>query len=313
MRRSLACQLACSLAVIVGVAACSSPVSPDAGNGLPAGRGSVSAVVGQIPVVAGENFWGDIVRQIGGGRVAVRSIISDPNADPHEYEASASDAAAVAQARLVVGNGLGYDSFLDKMVTANPATGRVVLHVADVVGARRSNTNPHLWYNPRYVAAAGHAIERQLAAADPAGAPGFAANLQHFLNGEQQVVAVINQIKAKHAGVAIAYTERVPGYLVAAAGLLLGTPASFAQALEDGTDPSPRDTADFDAALTGHRVKVLLYNAQATSPTTQKIRDLAARSGIPVVAVTETLPPGARDFQTWQADQARALLSALGG
>jgi zinc/manganese transport system substrate-binding protein len=124
---------------------------------------------------------------------------------------------------------------------------------------------------------------------------------------------VIDQIKSKYGGQAIAYTERVPGYLVDAAGLRLGVPASFSQAIEDDNDPSPADTAAFQVALKDHKVKALLYNAQATSPITQRLEDLARSSGVPIVGVTETMPPGAKNFQTWQADQARTLLAALGG
>ena len=124
---------------------------------------------------------------------------------------------------------------------------------------------------------------------------------------------MIDEIKSKYDEQAIAYTERVPGYLVEAAGLRLGTPASFSKAIEDDSDPSPADVAAFDAALKDHKVKALLYNAQVTSPTTQRLKDLARSNGVPIVGVTETMPPGAQNFQTWQADQARALLEALGG
>lgn len=292
--------------------ACGSTSDPAAGNNLPGVAGKASATPGKLDVVAAENFWGDIARQIGGSTVEVTSIINDPNTDPHEYETNARDGAALAGASFVIENGAGYDEFVGKLLKASPKSDREVLNVADVVGAGK-DANPHLWYNPDYVVQAAHAIEAQLAKEDPEHAAAYAARLAAFDRGEQQVVAVIDQIKAKYAGDEIAYTERVPGYLVDAAGLRLGTPATFSQAIEDGDDPSAGDNAAFQVALKDHKVKVLLYNAQVTSPITQQLRHLATSSNVPVVGVAETLPTTEKNFQTWQADQARALLAALGG
>lgn len=313
-RRMLATAALATPVALLVLSACGSSTDQNAGNQLPNGRQSASsAPAGKLGVVAAENFWGNIAQQVGGDTVQVTSIISDPETDPHEYETNARDGAAIAGASFVIENGAGYDSFVDKLLKASPKSDREVLTIADVVGAKGEDVNPHLWYNPAYVTQAAQAIEAQLAKEDPAHAATYQANLARFDAGEQQVVDVIDQIKAKHAGDKIAYTERVPGYLIEAAGLQLGTPASFSQSIEDDSDPSPADNAAFQLALKKHTVKALLYNAQVTSPTTQQLKRLATSSGLPVVGVTETLPPNEKDFQTWQADQARALLSALGG
>ena len=300
-------------AAALAITGCSSATS-GAGNNLPT-DGSTSPVgAGRVSVVAAENFWGDITKQIGGDRVAVSSIISDPDADPHTYETNASTAAEITKASFVIVNGAGYDDFVSKLLDANPNAKRAVVTVADVVGASSGDANPHLWYSPDYVGKVATAIETQLATVDPSGANSFQASLRTFLAEYQdQVVSVIEQIKTKYAGTKIAYTERVPGYLISASGLELGTPASFSQAIEAGNDPSPGDTAAFQAALQHHTVKVLLYNSQVTSPTTQRLRDLATSASVPVVGVSETLPPKEKSFQSWQADQAKALLAALGG
>lgn len=300
-------------ALVAGLlVACGSSSGGGVGNGLPQVLGTAPDTRGKLGVVAGANFWGNIAQQIGGDRVAVTSILSDPNTDPHEYEANVNDSAAIQHARLVIENGLGYDDFLAKLVKAHAAEGRRLIVVADAVGVH-GDANPHLWYSPGYVQAAARAIEAQLAAVQPAAATQFAANLTAFLAGEQRVAAVVATIRSKHAGTAIGYTERVPGYLVQEAGLRLGTPASFSQSIEDGTDPSPMDDAAFTKVLTDHRVRVLLYNAQVTDAQTDKLKKLARRSGVPVVGVTETMPSSARDFQTWQLEQAEALLAALRG
>jgi zinc/manganese transport system substrate-binding protein len=310
-RRGSVLALLASTALVA--TACGSSTDAGAGNNLPVTPGAAShAPAGKLGVVAAENFWGDIARQIGGATVQVTSIISSPETDPHEYESNARDGAAIAGASFVIQNGAGYDDFVNKLLAASPKSGREVLDVATVVGAG-NDANPHLWYNPDYVRKAAQAIQAQLATEDPSHAAAYRSNLATFLEGEQRVVGVIDQIKFKYSGQAIAYTERVPGYLVEAAGLRLGTPASFSQAIEDDSDPSPADVAAFETALKDHTVKALLYNGQVTSPTTQRIKDLARSSGVPLVGVTETMLPGAKNFQTWQADQARALLAALGG
>lgn len=292
-------------ALLAGCGSSSSPATSTSSGVQPGGK--------TVPVVAGENFWGSVASQIGGSHVKVTSIITDPNADPHSYETDPKDAAALSDSTFVIRNGLGYDDFIDKLLATRPNPDRVVLTMAETAGVGGDNPNPHLWYDPGYVTAAAKAIEAQLAKSDPADAGYFAANGQAFLKAYQPYVDTLGAIKARYDGVPIAYTERVPGYLVAAAGLRLATPASFAQSIEDGNEPSPADTAAMDAAMKDKTVKVLFYNAQVTSPVTQKVRGLAKANGIPVVGVAETIPAGEHDFQSWQIDQAKALLTALGG
>jgi zinc/manganese transport system substrate-binding protein len=285
--------------------------------GLLAACGSSPAAAtsagGPLNVVAAENFWGDITSQIGGSHVSVTSIITDPNADPHSYETNPRDAAALSGATLVIANGTKYDSFVGQLLNTNPNAGRDVLTIATVVGVSGDNPNPHLWYNPDYVTRAARAIESHLATHDPADAVTFATNLQTFLSAYQPYIDTVHAIKAKYSGAPIAYTERVAGYLIADAGLRLATPATFAQSIEDGNDPSPADVAAMNTAITGRLVKVLLYNAQVTSPVTQGVKTLATSNGVPVVGVAETIPAGEQTFQSWQIAQARAILAALGG
>ena len=302
----------CALAV----AACgSSGGAGGSASSVPAatvGSSSPSSVDGPIAVVAAENFWGSIASQIGGSHVKVTSIITDPNTDPHEYETDPNDAAAVAGAQFVIENGAGYDDFLTKEVSTAGGS-KQVLNVQKLVGVNGDDPNPHLWYSPGYVMQTAQAIAKQLASDDPADASTFQQNLTTFTAAYQPYVQTIQQIKTKYDGDAISFTERVPGYLVDAAGLHLGTPASFSQAVEDGTDPTPEDTATFNADIKDHRVKVLLYNSQVTDQQTTQIKKTATSAGIPVVGVSETVPAQYSTFQAWQIAQAKALLAALGG
>lgn len=280
------------------------------GCGSPPSAGTPS---GTISVVASTNVWGDIAKQIGGEHVTVTSIMSDPNADPHAYEADAKTAAALSKAQLVIENGLGYDDFMDKLLSASPSPNRQVLDAADAMGISGAEANPHIWYDIAKLPTVASAIAELLGKLDPADAATFTTNAATFSSSLAPVTAAIAEIKAKHPGAPVGYTERVPGYLVEAAGLTLATPPSFAQSIEDGNDPSVADNAAMDAALTGKTIKVLLYNGQVTSPATDAVKQLAQNNGVPVVGVTETLPPTDKDFQAWQLRQIGELTAALGG
>ncbi len=291
----------------VVLAGCSA--ADGAGNGLPTGH--PTAHPGRIQIAAAESLWGNIAGQIGGDHVDVTSIISDPNQDPHEYQSSVDDAATLSRADLVIVNGADYDPFMSRLLDVDTKASRDVVTVSTVVGAR-SNANPHLWYRPEYVLQAAAAIESALVRDQPAHRADFAAGLARVTAGMRTLSGVVATIKARHAGDAVGYTEPVPGYLVDAAGLTLGTPEGFSLALENGTDPTPGDNAHFEQAVTGHRIKALLLNTQVTDPETDRLLTLAASADVPVVRVTETLPRG-ENFQTWQTAQATALLSALDG
>jgi zinc/manganese transport system substrate-binding protein len=266
-----------------------------------------------VRVVAAENFWGDIVRQIGGRHVSVTSLITDPSADPHQYESDARNAADVADARLVVVNGLGYDDFVSKLLGATRHRGRVVLTVADVLHVRGDDANPHLWYDIPRIPAVARAIESELAAADPADKNVFAQNRAAFDASLAPLQRTIAEIKQKYPGAPVAYTERVPQYLLDAAGLTMETPPGFARAIEDGNEPSPSDAQTMYDLVGQHRIRVLLYNAQATSAVTEHVQDLARHAGIPVVGVTETQPTDAPSYQAWQENQLSDILQGLGG
>lgn len=266
---------------------------------------------GRIRVVAAENFWGDIARQIGGRQVAVTSVLKTPNTDPHDFTSNPIVAADVSSAQLVIGNGVSYDPWLTRLLATGSSVRRRVLIMANALRITGANPNPHLWYWTARLPTVAAAIASQLCAIRRSDCPQFTANVNRFDRSLQPLHAMIDTIRQRFAGTPIAYTERVPGYLVSAAGLRLRTPVSFSLALENGSEPSAADTAAFDAALTDHKVRVLLYNAQVVDAQTTHFKQLAAAAGVPVVGVTETMPPNARDFQSWQLEQDRALLRAL--
>lgn len=264
----------------------------------------------KIQVVAAENFWGDIMAQIGGKHVAVTSIISEPGTDPHLYESNARDASRLAEADIVIVNGLGYDDFMTKLLSASRNDSRQVISAANVLNAD-SSANPHLWYDAPRILSVATAFEDALAAKDPSHAKTYAANLAAFNGSLRPVLATLQQIHTLQPSAPVAYTERVPEYLLAAAGLTVKTPAGFSSAIEEGNDPSPAATAEFEKLITQRKIKALIYNAQAASSVTEHIRELAEQNHIPVVGMTETMPKDASSYQAWQLDQAEALLKAL--
>jgi len=265
---------------------------------------------GRLSVVAAENAYGSIAAQIGGRHVAVTSILTDP-ADPHLFTADTTTGLAVARAALVIQNGAGYDSFMGKLESAAPSSGRIVVTVADVLGVRGAGANPHLWYDvPRLGRVAG-AIAVGLERADPRHRAAYRAGLFRFQRRLGPLRREVDAIRARDGGAPVAYTEPVPGYLLAAAGLRNRTPGAFSRAIEDGSEPTAAAVADMTGLLTGHRVRALLVNTQAVSPVTARMRSAAEAAGVPVVGVTETLPAG-ETFQAWQLRQARALARALG-
>jgi zinc/manganese transport system substrate-binding protein len=282
-----------------------------AGCASSSGQGA-GASDGPLRVVAAENFYGDIVRQIGGAHVTVTSILSDPNADPHLFEPGTATGAAVAESALVVENGLGYDAFMEKLLQASPDPNRTVITVADVLNVTTEGANPHLWYNLPRIPEVAAAIADGLSALRPADRSYFQTRLEAFDASLKPLDGAIAQIKGSDGGAPVAYTEPVPGYLLEAAGLVVKTPESFALAIEAGTEPTPQAVAEMEALLTGKQIAVFLYNSQATSPITEHLLQVARQNAIPIVPMTETLPPGT-SFQEWQLGQIRALATALSG
>jgi zinc/manganese transport system substrate-binding protein len=277
-----------------------------------AGCGGRTAAGDRVRVVAAENEYGDIAQQIGGRFVDVTSLLSNPAADPHLFEPATRNGLEVAQARLVIENGLGYDSFVEKLEHAAPSSSRSTLVIADALGVHGRDANPHLWYDVPRLPRIASAIARSLATVDPVHAASYRSRAHRFVASLAPLVRTVARIRADNAGAPVAYTEPVPGYLVAAAGLVNLAPAAFTRALQDGAEPPPQAVAELADLINGRRIRALLYNSQAVSPLTARLRDAAAGAGIPVVAVTETLPKDTT-FQHWQLAQARALADALEG
>ncbi|HUB93160.1 MAG TPA: zinc ABC transporter substrate-binding protein [Verrucomicrobiae bacterium] len=273
-------------------------------------KNSVSNSNGKIQVVAAENFWGSLVSQIGGKDVTVRSIVSDPNADPHEYESNAADARDIATANYVILNGVGYDDWASKLISASPNGSRKVLTVANLVDVK-DGENPHLWYNPNYVNIAIVQMEKDLATIQPSDTSYFKAQLQALQSSLAQYQDRISNIKKQFGGTKVAATEDIFAYLANATGLDLVSPPEFTEAVAEGNDPPASSVATFQQQLQSGQVKVLVYNEQTVTPLTTSIKQLAAQQNIPTVGVTETIQPPDTPFQVWMNSELIDLENAL--
>ncbi len=212
----------------------------------------------------------------------------------------------------MVENGLGYDAFLDHLLGASPRSDRKVIDVQTLLGLA-DGVNPHVWYDPATMPKVARAVADALEQLQPGSKSAVEANLKAYLDSFAPLTAKIAEVKARYPDAPVAYTEPVPAYLVAALGFQALTPEGFARSIENGTDPAPVDVAAMQDLLTGHKVKALLYNSQATSPVTESIKSLAGQSGVPVVGVSETIPKSGESFVDWQLAQIGALETALGG
>ena len=272
--------------------------------------GATSTTPGVINAIGAENEYGNVLSQIGGKYVHVSSILNNPNTDPHTFEASPSVAEEVSSAQLIVQNGVGYDTFMNKIESASPNPKRKVIVVQKLLGLPDSTPNPHLWYSPTTMPTAAKAMDVALAALQPSHAAYFHANLLRFDNSLKPWTDAISAFKAEHSGTPVATTEPVADYLLEAMGMDNLTPFVFQADIMNGVDPAPQDITLEDGFFTKHLVKVFCYNQQVVDPLTTSIRNDAENAGIPVVGVYETMPTG-YDYQTWMTAELNAIESAV--
>ena len=272
---------------------------------------------GVIQVVAAENFWGSLVSQIGGTHVNVTSIVTDPNADPHEYESNAADAIKIANAQFVIVNGAGYDIWALQLIDASASSNQVVLNVQEFINQTIS-ANPHFWYSPYYVNDTVAEMYKILCAIEPSATAYFAQQYTILKdgNGPNDVSlstynARIDEIKQDFAGVKVGSTESIFVYLANATGLDLVSPSAFMEAVSEGNDPPAQSIVQFDNLITNGTIAMLVYNEQTVTPLTSSIKALAAQYNIPIVGITETIQPPDVTFQTWMNSELLAIQNAL--
>jgi len=283
--------------------------------GLVGGCGSRSSSSagpsGRLNVVAAEGFWGSIAEQLGGDRVEVTSIVTNPAADPHDYEPTPDDARRMAIAQIAIVNGIGYDAWASKLLDANPSSGRTVLDVGDLLGLTEGD-NPHQWYSPTAVQRVIAQITADYGRTDPRHAAYYAARRHRFETvGLRRYHHLISQIRSRYGGTPVGASESIFAPLAPALGLRLLTPAGFLDAISAGTEPTPADKVATEGQIASRRIGVWVYNSQNATPDVQRLNDAARAAGIPVATVTETMTPEGASFQEWQSRELEALREAL--
>ena len=280
---------------------------------LVGGCGSTGFAVrpGTIAVVAAENQYGDVAAQIGGVDVSVISVESNPNTDPHTYEVSPSVAQDVAAAQLVIQNGVGYDNYMSKILSASSSQTRKVINVQHLLGLPDSTPNPHLWYDPATMPKVADALAADYGALKPADASYFTANATRFIASLNPWLQALASFKSQYAGTPVATTEPVADYMLVAAGADNLTPFRFQADVMNGVDPAPQDVSSETGLFTQHKVKALVYNQQVTDTLTQTFISAAQSAKIPVIGVYETMPTPGYTYQSWMLAEVTALRNAV--
>ena len=266
---------------------------------------------GTIAVVAAENEYGNVAEQIGGKDVSVTSVESNPNTDPHTYEVSPSVAQDLAAAQLVIQNGVGYDNYMTKILSASSSSSRKVINVQHLLGLPDSTPNPHLWYDPTTMPKVADALAADYAALKPADATYFTANATRFIASLNPWLGALATFKSQYAGTPVATTEPVADYMLQAAGADNLTPFRFQADVMNGVDPAPQDVSLETGLFTQHKVKVLVYNQQVTDTLTQTFISAAQSAKIPVIGVYETMPTPGYSYQSWMLAEVTALQKAV--
>ncbi len=274
--------------------------------------GAGAAAGGRLNVVAAEDFWGSIAAGLGGDRVQVTDIITDPAADPHDYEPTSEDARELASAQVAIVNGIGYDEWASKLLDANASGAQTVLEVGDVLGLQAGD-NPHQWYSPASVHRVIAAIVADFEAADPGHDSYYAARRESFeTKALGRYEELISQIRRRFGGTAVGASESIFEPLAAALGLRLRTPRGFLDAVAEGTEPTPADKSEADRQIADREIDLWVYNSQNATPDVKRLNEAAEAAGIPVATVTETLTPEGASFEAWMVRELEEIERALG-
>jgi zinc/manganese transport system substrate-binding protein len=269
-----------------------------------------NAFAADLHIVAAENFYGGVASQIAGPDATVESILTNPNQDPHEFTTNATTAKRVADADIVIYNGLSYDPWMDKLLGTAGKPGRVVIKVADLIGAKDGD-NPHIWYDPKTMPALADKLGDEIASRVVMKRDWVRMNVANFKASMQPELDQIAEIKAASSGATVTATEPVFGYMADALGLKMLN-YDFQIKIMNDAEPTADQTAAFEKSLSSKTARILFYNSQVTDPTTDRLQKLARQSGIPVVGVTETQPLDQKSYVAWMLHELDGVQSALG-
>lgn len=278
--------------------------------GILAGCGNTNSGSGnsgeKIDVVAAEDFYGEVAEAVGGSHVHVTSIINKPSMDPHDFEPTTANARSVSEAKLVIYNGIGYDGWMDKLAKDEDA--QTVVRVAEDVMDKKDGDNEHLWYQPETMPKLANEVAKGLGKIDPKNADTYKENAQKYISDIKPVQDEVTKLSKNANQKLVDVSEPVFDYMLDAIGYKVAN-NHFEVAVEQETDPSPKDIADMQTDIKDKKIAFFVSNIQEMSPTVEKMVKLADANDVPVVEVTETLPAG-KDYKTWMLDQLKQIEDA---
>lgn len=266
------------------------------------------SIAAAIHIVAAENFYASVAKEVGGSYVSVESIMNQPDQDPHLFNVTPRIAKSLGRADLVVFNGLGYDAWMQGLLSVAAVSTQAKICVGQLLN-KKEGDNPHIWYDPATMPVYAKALLDFLTQKDPVHQAVYQANYQTFIKRYQRLSDLIQQLKPQSQHVKVIATEPVFAYMANALGFDMQGMA-FQISMMNGVDPSPKQVLEFQNALQTHSVKVLFYNKQVSSPLIQQLLKVAKRNAIPVIGITETQPANTT-YSEWMSDQLNQLAKAL--
>ncbi|MCR1915181.1 metal ABC transporter substrate-binding protein [Lactobacillus johnsonii] len=238
----------------------------------------------KISIVTTTNVYSDIAKNIVGKYGTATAIIDKSSVDPHDFDPTTADAKKVAQANIIVANGLGYDSWMNKL--AKSVDKKPVLVGEDLMGLK-SGDNPHIWYNldmpTKYV----DYLVKRLSKLDKKHVAYFKENGEKYLAKIDKIKQLAQANKGDQKPVFV--SEPVFDYALQEAGYKIGD-KKFEEAIENGTDPSPKTINEMNNAIKQKKIAFFVNNTQASSSTVKSFVKLAKKNNVPVLNVRETIP-----------------------
>ncbi|CAM3214695.1 metal ABC transporter solute-binding protein [Leuconostoc rapi] len=257
----------------------------------------------KLTIVASTDFYAEIAQTVVGNHGTATAIIKNANVSPEDYEPTTTVAKKVSGADIALANGLGYDSWLNKLAKTSKNT--QLIRIGENVLKKKSGINPHLWNNPETMTKTAQYLADTLSKKDPTHKKDYQANAKKYIASLKPVTALINDLKKESHNQSVAQTEPVFEYMLTALGYKV-MDTDFSEAIEEGNDPSPATLTNLKSAITDHKIAFLVNNKQTTSTTVSNLVSLAKENDVPVINVTETIPNG-DNYVTWKLSELKQI------
>lgn len=254
----------------------------------------------KISIVTTTNVYSDIAKNIVGKYGTATAIIDKSSVDPHDFDPTTADAKKLTKANIIVANGLGYDSWMNKL--AKSVNKKPVLVGEDLMGLKNGD-NPHIWYNLNMPTKYVDYLVKRLSKLDKKHAAYFKANGKKYLAKVDKIKKLVKTDKSNKKPVFV--SEPVFDYALKEAGYKIGD-KEFEEAIENGTDPSPKMINKMNTDIKEKKIAFFVNNTQASSSTVKSFVKLAKKNGVPVLNVRETIPNHIT-YLTWMKENYQNL------